>query len=142
MNPIKLTDCQVLSPSLNGRQELSLRIKIKKIDYELTDYTMLCETSEKFHFVAVFTSMEDGDCRFSFTDCQILSVSLNGRQELLIKTKVAKGNYTIEQYKKLCEICDTTQFNVVLQGFDEEVVDHKPKLIQTLVMTVKEYCSE
>lgn len=74
------------------------------------------------------------------TDCQILSPSLNGRQELVIRIKVKKEDYTLEDYKNLCETCDTTQFAVVLQPFQEEVVDHKPKLIQSLVLTIKEYC--
>jgi len=74
------------------------------------------------------------------TDCQVLSPSLNRRQELVVKIKCKNGDFTFEDYKKLCEICDTTQFAVVLQPFQEETVDRKPKLIQTLVMTVKEYC--
>jgi len=76
------------------------------------------------------------------TDCQVLSPSLNGRQELVIKIKCKKEDYSLQDYKNLCEMCDTTQFAVVLQPFQEETVDRKPKLIQTLVMTVKEYCEE
>lgn len=74
------------------------------------------------------------------TDCQVLSPSLNGRQELVIKIKCKKEDYSLQDYKNLCETCDTTQFVVLLQPFQEETVDRKPKLIQTLVMTVKEYC--
>ena len=76
------------------------------------------------------------------TDCQVLSPSLNGRQELIIKIKVKKEDYDLSDYTKLCQMCDTTQFAVVLQPFQEETVKHKPKLIQTLVMTVKQYCKE
>lgn len=76
------------------------------------------------------------------TDCQVLSPSLNGRQELVIKIKCKKEDYSLQDYKNLCETCDTTQFVVLLQPFQEETVDRKPKLIQTLVMTIKEYCEK
>lgn len=76
------------------------------------------------------------------TDCQVLSPSLNGRQELVIRIRVKKEDYDLSDYKNLCEMCDTTQFVVLLQPFQEETVDRKPKLIQTLVMTIKEYCEK
>lgn len=76
------------------------------------------------------------------TDCQVLSPSLNERQELVIRIKCKKEDYSLQDYKNLCEMCDSTQFAVVIQPFQEETIDRKPKLIQTLVMTVKQYCEE
>jgi hypothetical protein len=79
---------------------------------------------------------------FKFGDTQIVSPSLNGRQELVFRVKIKKEDYSLSDYQKLCETCDTTQFAMVLQPFQEETVERKPKLIQTLVMTVKQYCED
>jgi len=79
---------------------------------------------------------------FKFNDAQILSPSINGRQELIFRCKVKKEDYTLEDFKKLCELMDSYSFACVLAPFQEEVEDRKPKLIQRLTMSIKDYCEK
>ena len=80
---------------------------------------------------------------FQFQESQILTPSINGRQELVFKIKVKKEDYTLEDFERMALMFENTSFAVVLAPFQEEKIeDPLPKLRQQLAMVIKEYCEE
>lgn len=80
---------------------------------------------------------------FQFQESQILTPSINGRQELVFKIKVKKEDYTLEDFEKMALMFENTSFAIVLAPFQEEKQeDPLPKLRRQLVMAQKEYCEK
>ena len=78
---------------------------------------------------------------FQFQESQILTPSINGRQELVFKIKVKKEDYTLEDFERMALMFENTSFAVVLAPFQEEkIVDPLPKLRQQLALVMQEYC--
>lgn len=78
---------------------------------------------------------------FKFQEVQLLSPSINGRQELVFKIKVKPEDYTLEMFKELAEQFESKSFACVLAPFqDEKIEDPLPRLRQQLAMVIKEYC--
>lgn len=76
---------------------------------------------------------------FKFQDAKILSPSINGRQELVFRIKIKKEDYTLADFEKLCQQCDTVSFAIAAVPFQEETEDPMPKLRQQLALNVKSY---
>lgn len=78
---------------------------------------------------------------FKFTEWQILTPSINGRQELVFKIKIKKEDYTLEDFEAMACQFENTSFAIVLAPFQEEkVIDPLPRLRQQLAICIKEYC--
>lgn len=78
---------------------------------------------------------------FQFQESQILSPSINGRQELVFKIKVKKEDYTLDDFERMALMFENTSFAVVLAPFQEEKIeDPLPKLRQQLALVMQEYC--
>lgn len=78
---------------------------------------------------------------FQFQESQILTPSINGRQELVFKIKVKKTDYTLDDFERMALMFENTSFAVVLASFQEKPPeDPLPKLRQQLALVIKEYC--
>lgn len=78
---------------------------------------------------------------FQFQESQILTPSINGRQELVFKIKVKKEDYTLDDFERMALMFENTSFVVVLAPFQEKPPeDPLPKLRQQLALVIQEYC--
>ena len=55
----KFSDSRILSPSINGRQELVFRVKVKKEDYTLADFEQLCQQCDSFSFAVAIAAFQE-----------------------------------------------------------------------------------
>lgn len=77
---------------------------------------------------------------FQFQESQILTPSINGRQELVFKIK-KKEDYTLDDFERMALMFENTSFVVVLAPFQEKPPeDPLPKLRQQLALVIQEYC--
>jgi len=78
---------------------------------------------------------------FQFQESQILTPSINGRQELVFKIKIKKEDYTLDDFERMALMFENTSFAVVLSPFQEKPPeDPLPKLRQQLALVMQEYC--
>lgn len=78
---------------------------------------------------------------FQFQESQILSPSINGRQELVFRVKIKREDYTLEDFGKMAIMFDDTAFSMVMVPFQTAKVEDKlPKLRQQLALVMQEYC--